>query len=637
MQAAAGVGLTLLLQDRPYDPSCVISATVDAEGKLGMVNGILNEGHPKLQAALELRRAGQATVVVSPDNVPDRAYWKTQGLEIRAADNVEQALEIASGRATRMLHYFDWLIEWPDRDLPVYLAGRKRSELYIPPYVLRLIPGSTGQDMLVDQDAGEFFSCKIAGYADAADVLADQDMAAGFAPHGAGDLDAVIERRVPWLEEMKNLDSDACRVVLLANPGQGKTLLTRMSARQLAQDSRAALAREGMGSSLIPLPLVISLRNLEAAWRTVQEEEDGDPCSAVLRALQLELPFAQRSFASDLAERAATAGTWLVLDGLDELENSARFRSFFEAIADWACRVIVTSRPYGYEKQRLPFPTIQYQISPLTEEQGRRYVDSWGSLGRSSAFHGFLQKSFGAAAFSAGQVTQNPFLLTLLIAVLERLARDRSEDTARVLNRTEIYEKVLQDLLGRDPDDPGSANHIRAEILWPLVTEIAFAFFLEHPGNPEIPSGWLIPLISDSKYRDPSDTPKLLLEELQKKRILAPVGPEKDFFSFPHPTIHEFFAASYLARTIERDGWDEAVIKTRGKKVLASRLINAKAWMPQWQEVLVFLAGRNGGSPTAHRHPHFRPGRLSAPPPDSGRHFVCPRLAFPSQRPLPVI
>ena len=52
LQAAVVVGLTLLMEGWPYDPTCAISATVGEDGALGEVDGITNQGGGKLQAAL---------------------------------------------------------------------------------------------------------------------------------------------------------------------------------------------------------------------------------------------------------------------------------------------------------------------------------------------------------------------------------------------------------------------------------------------------------------------------------------------------------------------------------------------------------------------------------------------------------
>jgi hypothetical protein len=96
LQGAAAVGLILLLEEHPYNPTFAVSATLQGEGALGGVIGFSGPA-PKLRAALRLRSAsGPATVVVGPPNQPSEtmaAEWEARGVRIAVAATVWEAAQ----------------------------------------------------------------------------------------------------------------------------------------------------------------------------------------------------------------------------------------------------------------------------------------------------------------------------------------------------------------------------------------------------------------------------------------------------------------------------------------------------------------------------------------------------------------
>ncbi len=73
----------------------------------------------------------------------------------------------------------------------------------------------------------------------------------------------------------------------------------------------------------------------------------------------------------------------------------------------------------------------------------------------------------------------------------------------------------------------------------------------------------------------------------------APGAVEDAPFLFLHLTFQEFLTARYLAHRINDDGWDEATVPLDGKHyVPAKLLLDRKAWLPSWQEVVVLAAGQ---------------------------------------------
>jgi hypothetical protein len=79
----------------------------------------------------------------------------------------------------------------------------------------------------------------------------------------------------------------------------------------------------------------------------------------------------------------------------------------------------------------------------------------------------------------------------------------------------------------------------------------------------------------------------LLIDLTQNSGILR--GDADRGYFFLHLTIHEFLTAAALAQEVDKRGW-KAI----------SALVDKKAWLPAWQEVIVFLAGKLSESPLEH-------------------------------------
>src|SRR5262249_37191956 len=126
------------------EPGVAITAETDAAGNLAPVQHVL----AKVKAALAERDGrGQPVierVVVHPDNLGEARDAVEQidpalAAKVRTAATLAEAAEALSGRAAGLLRYFEGVEAWPDRDQGGgYLAGRRRTEVYVEPDLLKL-------------------------------------------------------------------------------------------------------------------------------------------------------------------------------------------------------------------------------------------------------------------------------------------------------------------------------------------------------------------------------------------------------------------------------------------------------------------------------------------------------------------
>ncbi len=410
------------------------------------------------------------------------------------------------------------------------------------------------------------------------------------------------ERRVAWAEEFKGLEHRLQRrAVVLAPPGQGKSLLTQMTARDLARQAWEALDTQRMGVGDVPLPIVVALNALtDKGLRTSETPEEWLRRAVATALRETDCPEVAGRY---LAEHAHEDRSWLFLDALDETEDDEALARLFGALTQWQCNVIITSRPYGYEARRLPFDVTEYRLAPFSAGQQREFVAKrFDESETQSRVSDLLARSP-----SVRHVGQNPFLLTLLCWVAER--HDLSPD----ITRTELYDHVLHDLLGLPLGGTGDVDEQRAEEWLPLLTQVAFTFFQDSAGRRPIPSGRLLKMTARSGLRPvpldeqghrmgistlrnltPVQQADYLIEELCRKRVLVPLTRDRGAYVVPHRSFLEYLTACWLTERInspEGKQW-KSRIQVASRRGTVLEFVDRKAWHPDWEQVITFLAGR---------------------------------------------
>ncbi len=569
LSGAAAVGFQLLCNGQLYDPTCLILARVDEGDRLKPV-GCVRE---KLEAALR-HGIKQAAVAEGTNLTGIVEEFRRRGLEVKRLRTLAELLEFASGLATGLGKYFELLATLPDREetLPAYMGGRKRTALYVEPLLVARVTreeGSTSQRVAPE----------------AQDVYED-------ALYGEWMWET---ERVEWAKVCERMvRGEECRVAILGPPGQGKSLLAEMTARMLAQEGWENLTAQRVGVDGVPLPVVVQLNLLLQGGIRAGETPDAmlrRRLHAALRQMGCE-----EVAANYIAQHIHEERGWLFLDALDEVSDEAALATVWNALKDWHCHVIILSRPYGYAGRRLPFEVTEYRLAPFTHEQVKDFARKWWEEGAQIP----LNRDKGHARMahlldhspSVQQISQSPFLLTLLCWVLER--HEVSDD----ITRTQLYDRMLLDILGLPPDGAGVVDEERAKRWLPVLADIAFVWFRDYDtGRRPIPYERLISLIADHPQRPlplddktgqpmkisevknvtPYQQADYLLDELKRKRLLVPATEQPATYVVPHRSILEYLVALHLAK---QDNW----------LTIAQSFIRN----PAWHNVLPLLAGKLG-------------------------------------------
>jgi energy-coupling factor transporter ATP-binding protein EcfA2 len=361
------------------------------------------------------------------------------------------------------------------------------------------------------------------------------------------------------------------RILITGAPGSGKSTLVSFLATGLADGRLAA----EWGWSERPVPLVIVVRALREAFRTIDE-----------LAAHLGL---DRRLVAWLFNQGRVV---LFVDGLDEAPESVRsdLTAWLATIAETypAVRMIVTSRPTGMmgEMERCLVDFRPYRLAELSSEDVEEFIDRWClaaeiSVRKDSEAQGQAHaaaddlKSRISQNRSVQRIAVNPLLTTILCVVHRFLGRSIPE------HRVTLYEKCTDLLLyewDRAKFPEGAAvGGLDAPQKRMLLRGVARLLHDRHEA--EIPEEQVVEHFArmlPELGRPESDARRIVQEIRDRSGLLVERRP--GFFGFSHLTFQEYLAAlDYSARRELKqlvDHWKDA-------------------W---WHEVIALAAGVPGGS-----------------------------------------
>lgn len=376
----------------------------------------------------------------------------------------------------------------------------------------------------------------------------------------------------------------AQRLVVLGDPGAGKSSLIRYLALRWAETQTVALPSAGR------LPLVIEL-GAYARWAC---EGRRDPVRYLEQAPGWHdwLPGALGGLL------ALPGGAVLLLDGLDEVFDAPLRQAVLEDIQRFCGQhpqtaVIVTSRVVGYAPERLRNADFRhFMLQDLSTPQIDEFLARWHTETFDDAAAAAPKRDRLAKAIrnsrSIAMLAGNPLLLTMM-AILNRhqeLPRDRAElygQAARVLLHQWDTERALIDF-------PGLSAEIGLREKTELLRRVAFDMQAA-PGGLKgnlIGGERLERLIEDYLRTELGFTQaraaaRAVVEQLRLRNfILCFVGANS--YAFVHRTFLEYFcAAEYVhrftvAQTLNIDG--------------LMGLFDLHCREDEWREVLRLICGQ---------------------------------------------
>ncbi|HEU4325304.1 MAG TPA: SUMF1/EgtB/PvdO family nonheme iron enzyme [Roseiflexaceae bacterium] len=406
------------------------------------------------------------------------------------------------------------------------------------------------------------------------------------------------------------------RLVLLGEPGAGKSTVLRYLALLLAQRLRGSTdALPGWPAQDLPIPIVCPLGRVAAALPQHGHNADRALDLVLLELLEGEVPL-YAGLREHLKAAMRGAGVLFLFDGLDELPAEAGAgrlsprAAVAEAIGRLAGktrgRIVVTSRVLPYRAQgdwQLPADEgwEVRSLAPLAFGQVRTFVQSWyvalaeGEIDpeldhkraqtRAEALIGELEASPALRPLIA-----SPLLLTML-AVLHYNTDEVPRDRAK------LYEECVLLLLERwEPvrtpgqwrpgllERLGSLPGLELDLLRGAIHELAFQAHDRPPSDDgrglldgDALRGRMLRLFERVASPNPARTLATFIQVLREDAGLL-LERSDGQYAFPHLTFQEYLAACHLAD--RQDMADLAHQRWHGPD------------RERWREVLRLLVGR---------------------------------------------
>lgn len=501
----------------------------------------------------------------------------------------------------QLLEYLDEVANAPDEPCrrPVYMRGRIPTEQFVdvslepPPWYLDKLRESSAPEPKLDWP----------------DHYTWSDISGSEWERIVRPFDDSVDDWVSWKDEFFATIDKSCRhsakrkslarrVLLLGDPGQGKSLLLQMAARKIAIFARNCLQRQQHTEDTVPLPILLTAKSLKSQPR-------GEDASEGLRSvLKKCLKDAKRGPADYVADHAHEWRTWLLIDGVDEVQPN-QIQWALNTLEKWNCRLILTSRPDDLAIARLPFEYIAYRILPLDTRGVKKFLNNWY---RGQKMGDQVSNWINAVPLVA-ELASTPLLLTLLCYVVETASVPLSTTRGGLLSH------VITALLGLSPGTETSVgddrrldkSRSRSMSFFTCLLEVLSDVLTQDSAIPRITTDLLLEALRhsdrpplhqisphDACHLTPNQQAMAVLKELEDVGLLVPVDSERSAYEFIHRTFLEYLLAFVLARWIE--GAEPFTLMHSGKQLTLSKeqgweYVAAKSWDPKWSEVIVLLAG----------------------------------------------
>jgi|694.fasta_scaffold31091_4 HEAT repeat protein len=384
-------------------------------------------------------------------------------------------------------------------------------------------------------------------------------------------MNAAMSIQRDWVEVKQDYEEEAkkenkpIRIMVLADPGMGKSTLLKMEAINIAKKIEDELEFIPPNIETLKLPLFLKLSDF------TQTQENEKIIETITKIIETEYPNQFNDIKEILVDKIEKGECLLLLDALDEVpsENLIALKTKLQAFfREYPVSVICTSRIVGYSGF-FERDAKEVEIIPFDQRRIENFVKIW-NLNDSEKFIEELKDKPQIRG-----LVQNPLLLSLICVLYQ------NRELILPTQRTKVYEQVVNYMLRSWPIQNGREPRIIPDIITTkleFLNKIAYQTFCkdQHIFTEKFISKILHNSNLINRFQG-LNIPYPIRELSQKDGILLTIKENSEKYLFLHLTFQEYFAASLLQELIEDDE-NHNPIMNYGHKY-------------KWQEVFSLLGG----------------------------------------------
>ncbi|NCR90406.1 MAG: PBS lyase [Microcystis aeruginosa G11-01] len=381
------------------------------------------------------------------------------------------------------------------------------------------------------------------------------------------------------------------KMMILADPGMGKSTLLRMEALKIAREELGKLGvntpqpflnnREKVKVKDVILPLYFRLSELANKLAEKNDDIINIISQLIDKSFQIE---------SIVKEKLKQGKCVLFLDALDEvssvqlhkLNTNTKLKHFLD---DSPCKIYLTSRIVGYSGKFLG-EVKEVEIVPFTDKKIAEYIKTW-FVNAEDYLENDLVSAEGLIEELKNKpqiqgLAQNPLLLSLICSLYQ------TQDLILPAKRNEVYRQAVDYML-RDwvenrklvsvSDGKQIAKIILLEIVaYQLSCREEEIFIFQKKDFYNVLERYLHHEEVSTIFRS-SNSDELMRELCEEDGIIQKFHETGDQYLFLHRTFQEYFTACYLHQRIKKNQEDGIA------------LVKAHFWDHDWHETIILLAG----------------------------------------------
>ncbi|MCL1469893.1 NACHT domain-containing protein [Argonema antarcticum] len=369
-----------------------------------------------------------------------------------------------------------------------------------------------------------------------------------------------VEKRFAYPEFLKEVISKPTQknIAIIGEPGAGKTTLLQKLAFWLLQET---------DDLVIWIPL-----------RDLGEKRLGDYLQKIW--LKDALRSAREEIKADWEQKFKDGKVWLLLDGLDEMGDTARNALSFQGWVTQA-QLIISCRLNLWQANPVQLQGFQtYLTQPFQDEQMQQFIQKWFRVLSGEGQDVRLAESLWSALQTTGKeriqdLCRNPLRLTLLCSIWQGRKGDLPDTTAKLYQKfvDYIYEWKKKEFPVTD-EERQRLNSGLGELAKASLEREVTRFRLTHRFA--------------CKYLGKPDN-NSLLDTALRLGWLNEVGvdadePEDPVYAFYHATFQEYFAALAV------DDWDYFLPRNHVNFLVEGK--KYRIFEVQWKQVILLWLGR---------------------------------------------